>query len=772
MLLLPMISAGAVDKITLTVLDRETEEPVLDCRVLWTDPSGKEHMTLTTETGVAVVEDYVTEAGYRLVHLSYETLHLSREEILARKGIIRLTPKDTPLQGILVYSKYRQHYRGNEYHYNALESGNTISAIGEPDVLLHILSLPGVAQGVEGTVGLFVRGGNSGSNGLYFDDVPLHVSSHLMGLVSVYPEAMVDEVDFRMGGLPADRADLSSALLDVSPKKDYGSPFSGKVSLSPFLSGAYLSVPLVKDKMSLQVSARTSPAAIGYSFFANKDTRYVLSVYDVTASLNYRPSPNQSVEAFFFTSDDRLGKTGWTQTLTQRWGATIAKLGWQGSFHNGWSVTASGYYDSTLSSQDEEVYYDKDEEGYRAKLGLKSGLKEYALTAKGTYRPTGGRLWLDFGTSWQRRRFSPESKDVTSKTHTNVHNYLTLDNSLIALYGEIGYTPIDILSLQLGYRQIFQVGESDGRTNYDLHGLADLVIGRGIGLELSYDRMTQTYHALEGLPTGWSLSVLIPNQQVFPAEITHQYYGGLYYSRETEDYALKTSLGGYYRSMEGLIMYVNSLDVFDLDADTWEEQVDVGSGRSYGMEISAALKTPHSSTTLAYTLSKTDRQFPRINHGERFPFKFDRRHILNLQSQYTFGKHRTKRGRTLEHLINGVIAFSSGNWVTIPLGYYEGIMPPYWDREGTLSYPPDFYNQIYDRQQMSPKNGYQMEDFFRIDLGYTLRRTGPKTVNEFGLSVYNVLNRHNPYMYFREDGQWKQISILPIVPSIRWSISW
>ncbi len=73
---------------------------------------------------------------------------------------------------------------------------------------------------------------------------------------------------------------------------------------------------------------------------------------------------------------------------------------------------------------------------------------------------------------------------------------------------------------------------------------------------------------------------------------------------------------------------------------------------------------------------------------------------------------------------------------------------------------------------MSDKNGYIMKDYFRIDLAYTLKVTGQKTNNEFSISIFNVLNRHNPYTYFIENNNWKQLSIMPIMPSIRWTISW
>ena len=73
---------------------------------------------------------------------------------------------------------------------------------------------------------------------------------------------------------------------------------------------------------------------------------------------------------------------------------------------------------------------------------------------------------------------------------------------------------------------------------------------------------------------------------------------------------------------------------------------------------------------------------------------------------------------------------------------------------------------------MSDKNGYKAKDFFRIDAGYSFSVLGKKCLNEFSLSVYNLLNWKNPYNYFFEEDEWKQISVFPIMPSIRWTIHW
>ena len=66
-----------------------------------------------------------------------------------------------------VTASYSSDNRGNNFIYSPKQSLNAIPIIGEPDVIRHISSLPGVAQRImDGTLGLFVRGHTTVETGL------------------------------------------------------------------------------------------------------------------------------------------------------------------------------------------------------------------------------------------------------------------------------------------------------------------------------------------------------------------------------------------------------------------------------------------------------------------------------------------------------------------------------------------------------------------------------------------------------------------------------
>ena len=751
---------------TYTVKDAGTSEPVNDCTISYFDGSQNKYLVTTADGKFMIPGD--KNITVSLSHIGYEAKIIQLSEV--KNNTIYLTAKYVQLDGVTVYSAYSLTNKGSSYKYNALQAGSSISVIGEPDILRHISSLPGVSQGIESSLGLFVRGGNNGSNGLYFNDVPMYVSSHLMGMFSVFPADMVNEATFYMGALPALKGNQSSSLLDVSIKRQYGNKLNGKFTLSPYLSGLYTSVPLIKDKLSVQFSGRTSFAPYIVNLFNKTDEKMDIQVYDITISVDYKASDKHYFDGMFFATNDFFGYTQNDSQSAQNWRSVIDKLGWHSIWNERLNLYVWTYYTNAYSAQ-RDIKFEENNQNRKSQLGVSSELDEWAMNAKLNYS-VNDKLLINGGATFQKQVFKPgNEKYVVSQS--DITHIETLPNNLLSFFGETAYNPHKFINLRLGYRHTFQKTETDSHSNFDMHFLTHFFLADNWGIELTFDRLNQYYHILEGLPTGWSMNIMIPASKEFPAELTHQYYSGIFWKKDLNKTKLNLSLGGYYRDMQHIVTYKNAINAFGFNSKSWKEEIDLGKGKSYGLEISGSLQGERFGSTLAYTLSKTDRTFPDVNNGVSFPFKFDRRHILNLQTKFTVSKYKNSKGKDIEHVINSVLAYSSGNRATLAVGSYPGEAPPYWGQlMSGQNFPADFYNNIYDRQLMSSKNGFLMKDYFRIDLAYTLKRVSAKTTNEFSFSVFNILNRHNPYTYFRESNEWKQLSIVPIMPSVRWAVSW
>lgn len=190
------------------------------------------------------------------------------------------------------------------------------------------------------------------------------------------------------------------------------------------------------------------------------------------------------------------------------------------------------------------------------------------------------------------------------------------------------------------------------------------------------------------------------------------------------------------------------------------QETDIGTGKSRGIETAVSCKSRIAECSIAYTLSSTSRCFDHINNGMEFPYKFDRRHILNTHCGFHAGAHSL--------VLN--LTYSSGHRETLPVSLYRGETPPLWGTNRVDEYTVEFNQNLRYRQEMSPVNQFKLRDYLRVDLAYAFVLVLPNNTQTFSISVFNVLNRHNPYLLFVKDGTWKQLSILPIMPSIRWSI--
>ena len=108
--------------------------------------------------------------------------------------------------------------------------------------------------------------------------------------------------------------------------------------------------------------------------------------------------------------------------------------------------------------------------------------------------------------------------------------------------------------------------------------------------------------------------------------------------------------------------------------------------------------------------------------------------------------------------------------MTVLKSQYLGVKPPYWDTGLSGMYTDKFQDNIHDRMEMTSVNGYRMKAYFRLDVAYTFKFMRKRSSHDLTVSVFNVTNRHNPYLIYNDYGTWKQVSIMPIMPSVRWSV--
>jgi outer membrane receptor protein involved in Fe transport len=255
-----------------------------------------------------------------------------------------------------------------------------------------------------------------------------------------------------------------------------------------------------------------------------------------------------------------------------------------------------------------------------------------------------------------------------------------------------------------------------------------------MGMEATFDWLTQYYHTLEGIPLGWSLDMIVPSSRELKPESSLQYYGGLYFKFGDH----RISAGAYYKELQGIIYFSEATDFFGSQLGSWKSYIEVGKGTSKGVELLYEKGGEKFTYKIAYTNSRTDRHFAQVNEGRIFLAKYDRPHVLNVQGDYLF----IKKDESSEMGVNMMFTYQSGNMESVKSATYLGYLPG-WDKDIVL----DYYSGI---------NNLRLKPYIRLDLGWYAKFKRVMVTHNVKAGIYNVLNRHNHFSlyYDSEDQQW------------------
>lgn len=640
------------------------------------------------------------------------------------------------------------------------ELRSMVTATGVADAVKFIQTLPGVSTGAEGTSAIYVRGGNIGSNLTTLDGVALYGGSHLLGLTSAYPADIVSSVGIRVGGFRGDESNITASHIDLVTKDGSFTKPEYSVSVNPFILGTTVSLPLVKNKVSLLGSVWVSPlgpvfrtlqSAVGGPLDSLSRPRAV--VYDAFIKGKWLLNESHALTVSVFNSTDAYSYVyGGDSEESMGWNNLIVNAHHEGRLENGWVMKDGVAYNRFTGRQG----IVRDMSGTLNNLAIVSSLDEWTADVV-LSRPLGGGD-LRIGARERFAIFNPG----TSSTFSGSGPLKPLDSprsdnishsSITTLHGQWSLTR-DRYELMASARM--NICGADEALNPDwswffnpegsLLAKADLT--KWMAVEATADWTTQYYHTLEGIPVGWSVDLLVPTAPSRPPEHALQFYAGAYLSFDQHH----ITLGAYDKKMYNLVYFLDAGQLFSPAIAGWSSNVKVGTGTSRGVEFLYEKDGERLDWRVAYTLSKTDRTFAEANEGKTFPAKFDRRHILNITSTLLIADNARR-----SIALTGLFTYQSGHWETVASGEILAI---------TLTgeeVPMDTYAGV---------NNYEMPPYIRLDLGcnFKFKTRHPQELN---VGIYNVLNRHNPFSVIYDDRsmEWRQISLLPIMPSFNWRVA-
>ncbi|MBF4467612.1 TonB-dependent receptor [Flavobacterium sp. LC2016-12] len=770
----PVNTAKKKNKLTGQVLD-DSRQPVIGANVFikelstgaTTDANGK--FSLELDNGNYTV--LITYVGFK-----------NKEKQITVSGDVRIDfnieADSQQLDQVIITTSKAVDVRNTQMSVNKLtmeEIKKIPSAMGEPDPLKSILTLPGVTNAGELSSGFNVRGGAADQNLLLLDGAPVYGDSHMFGFFSIFNADVVSGLDLYKGGIPSKFGGRVSSVLDVTQQIGDFENYKVNGGIGLISSRLLVQGPIQKDKGSFLVAGRTSYAHL---FLKLADNNNSAMFYDINAKLNYRLNASNTL-AFsgylgndVFDISDRFGST---------YGNTMGIVSWKHKFSDNINTNLAVFY------SDYKFNLDISTENFE----WNNVIKSYGLTYKWNHSLS-EKLKLNYGIDGQYYDFNPGTVQPTSSdsqfNYKQFNKKYALESSA---YLDFEHQITEKLNLRYGLRysmfyrlggeeistyengqsvvynplyNIYEKGTPTGSISYksgetiskfnNLEPRAALsyAFNANTSVKASYNRMAQYIHILSNTQSPLPMSIWTPSGPFTKPQLLDQFAAGYFKNFKDDTYSFEGEL--FYKNIQNRIDYIDGADI--LANNNIEQVILNGKARSYGMEILFRKNTGNFTGWVSYTLSRAEQKTPGrtaeepgIANGDWYLSGYDKMHNLNIVGSYQYNPKWS---------FNANFTLQSGQPVTYANGYYEF---------GGINIP-----------NFSLRNENRLPLYHHLDLAatYTPKPDKKKGWQSYWVfSIYNIYNRKNAAsMTFatNEDtgaNETRRLSIFGIVPGISYN---
>lgn len=650
------------------------------------------------------------------------------------------------------------------------------SAMGEPDPLKSILTLPGVTNAGEASSGFNVRGGATDQNLILLDGAPVFGDSHMLGFFSIFNADIVSGLDLYKGGIPSKFGGRVSSVLDVTQQVGDFEKFKVNGGIGLISSRLLVQGPIKKNKGSFIISGRTSYAHL---FFKLEDgNTNVIKFYDVNAKLNYRFNANNTLSFSGYLGSDVFS---FNKDLNTSFGNTMGVLNWKHRFSDNLNTNLSTFYSE-----------------YKFDLGLKTDKFEWENTVK-TYglkynwnQSITQNFKLNYGIEGMYYNFNPGTIRPTSSD--SEYNYQQFDKKYAfesAAYIDFEHQITEKLNLRYGlrYSSFYRMGKENVYTYedgqpvvynpvYDIYqranptGMISYKSGETISnfnnfepraalsyafndnnsVKASYNRMSQYIHMLSNSRFPLPMNIWTPSGPYAKPQLVDQYAVGYFTNFKDRDYSFEGEL--FYKKIQNRIDYIDGANIV---ANNLIERVILNSdARAYGMELLLRKNKGRFTGWVSYTLSKAEQKTPGrtpeepgIANGKWYLSSYDKLHNLSVVGSYELNRKWS---------FNANFSLQSGQPVTYANGYYEF---------GGINVP-----------NFMQRNENRLPTYHHLDLAatYTPKPDKKKGWQSYWVfSIYNIYDRKNAAsMTFSTNdktgiNETKKLSIYGLVPGISYN---
>lgn len=677
------------------------------------------------------------------------------------------------IEAVTVVAKYDFKMGGEELgleKINMKQIKELPTFMGEKDVVKIAQLLPGIVSVNEASSGINVRGGNADQNMFYLDNIALYNTSHAFGFFSAINPGLIRDFSIHKGYVPARYGGRLSSIFLIETTRGSREKFFAQGGISPISGNLVLESPLIKKKISVVLSARSSFSNWIMNRMPNDNLKNSeVKFNDLALSASYNINEKNSTNFMVYNSNDYYSLNNLNEVDYSNFGSGLE---WEHRFNtkikSNYALTYSKYTSGTSDLNDPSSAYT-----HSYKLNHTAFNTAFIWRAHRKHKLNFGGTLISYNLN--RGKVEPLGNE-SERTPTD----LGLDNGLEgALFIEDEYSITNRLTINAGIRysfffkfgpeEVYTYGEDQppseesitGSRSYEkgekvtqygrpnLRFSLDYKANNSNSFLLSYSELSQYIFSLSSTysvaPSDqWKLC----DSYIRPG-FSRQLSLGYNYTSSNKGYTLTAET--YLKKMDNILEFKDGADF--IETKNIETQVLQGQQEAYGFEFMLSKNLGNIKGWVTYAFSRSfirvdgENSWDKINKGESYPSNYDKPHVLNFIGSYRFNKR---------FVLSTNVVYSTGRPITLPqTSYYINSM------------------QYVD---YSSRNEFRLADYFRLDMSLSMEGNlkKKKAFHSFWmLNIYNVTGRENPYsIYFSSDeGQIKGYKYSVIgVPIV--TISW
>ncbi|UBM58689.1 TonB-dependent receptor plug domain-containing protein [Marinilongibacter aquaticus] len=701
-------------------------------------------ITITLNAGQHKVE--LTHVGY--ISLTFDLTIQADTSISCM-----FNPQNTALNEVRVFAQNPFDVRTPEMGIQkiSIEEINKLPVLmGEVDIQRGLQTLAGVSSVGEGANGLNIRGGNVDQNLLVLDGNPIYNPTHLFGLFSAIPGEAIRSVKLYKGSVPVQYGGRTASVIDVITKEPDLNHSSIEGGLGLIASKLSIITPIIKNKLGILVTARSTLASNLSKQFKNLEN-YQGRFSELYGRIKFQPNTLNKLLLSYYGTTDHVTFKGLSinsegnSALDSKISFTVQNLSlaWHTAFKDNRqflnaSVTSATYKPSIISpdssltiqidniilKQNSKIEYIKVSESLgQFNIGGEVGLN---YISPGTYYQDGSlvsslakeksresALFM----SWQ---FSPTPK-VNADLGFRYSLFNNLGSTKFRTYND-NSNPSDNTVIALN-----QIAE--GKIFNTYHGLEPRIslaylLSEKSSLKASYTVNRQYIQIAANNTTPLPISRWKTADKFLKPQISSQYSLGYY--KNFEESNLSVSIETYFKRTKNYIDIKMGSDF--LMKEFVETELLQGQNRAYGLEFMLKKDLGNSIFSINYTYSRSLNRvrgnsfLNQINGGNWFASNIDRPHCFNAN---------IKIQQSPIHHFSFAFTFSSGRPFTAPenlIRLENRVVPVYGSR-----------------------NTERIPAYHRLDFAWTINNPSQKKGKYRGswsFNVYNLYAHKNIYSVF------------------------